>query len=241
MRSYSLWALLVIPLTYCFLLLLESPNRKMLWVLYAAFAVLLIYTQVFGIFLLAAQWLAVTPGYIKRLGIWKILLTIAAIGILSVPMAIVMLFRDSGQLDWVPPISVAGVWEVFRNIVGTDILGRSDLSAIVALFALYVLAWVVAIAGVFRHGSASPAASGSRMAVKVLAWSLVFPLAAMIAVSFRRPIVYPRYLLMSLPAAVLLAGQGLVVIARLVPRGRPGFFCQLRRDDGARPPRCPQV
>src|SRR5580704_366809 len=115
-RCYSLWLLLTVLSTYCFLALLESPQRKALWLLYILCAVLLIYTQVFGVFFLGAQWLAVAFR-IRRLGIWKILTTLVAIGILSVPMAIVILTQNKGQLAWIPPVSLAGFWKVFRSIV----------------------------------------------------------------------------------------------------------------------------
>lgn len=219
LRSYSLWVLLVVVSTYCFLALIENPNRKSLWVLYIVLALLVIYTQVFGIFLLAAQWLSVIPQ-IKRLGLGKILLTFAAIGILSAPMAFVMVTENKGQLDWVPRLSMGGMWEVFRNLVGTDVLGSHDLFAIVVLTALYVIAWIFALSVLFRAPNDLGGEPGSKQVITVLAWSLIFPFVAMTAISFAKPVLYPRYLLMSVPAAVLLAGQGLVMIGRQGSRGR---------------------
>jgi len=226
LRSYSLWVLLAVLLTYSFLILIESPHRKALWLLYILLAVLLFYTQVFGIFLLCAHWLAVMPR-IRRLGVRKILLTFAAIGILCAPMAVVMLTQNKGQLDWVPPVSIAGFWEVFRNIVGTDALGRHDLAATVLLTALYVVAWIVAIWGIFRSGNDRTGHATARTTVSVLFWSLVFPIVAISALSFVKPVLYPRYLLMCVPAAVLLAGQGLVTMEQRVTRGRLVFSTAL--------------
>jgi mannosyltransferase len=219
MRCYSLWILLAVLSTYCFLALLESPHRKVLWLLYIFLAVLLIYTQVFGIFLLSAHWLAVIPR-IKRLRIWKILAMIAAIGLLCLPMELVMLLRNRGQLGWIPPVSISGVWEVFRSIVGTDVLGPHDLATTLVLSILYVVTWILAVSGIFRAKHFQSSESAAKTAVVVLTWSLVFPFVVITAISFARPILYPRYLLMSLPAAVLLAGQGLSTIERSVARGR---------------------
>lgn len=226
LRSYSLWVFLAVLSTYCFLALLESPRRKILWLLYILLAVLLIYTQVFGVFLLAAHWLAVASR-IRTLGVWKILSTFVAIGILSAPMAVVMLTQNKGQLDWVPPVSLASFWEVFRNIVGTDVLGPHDLAATVALSILYVAAWIVAIWGIFHTTGDQAGEVPITNPVTVLSWSLLFPLVTITALSFAKPVLYPRYLLMCLPAAVLLAGQGLALIQRLLPRGRVIFSAAL--------------
>jgi len=226
LRCYSLWVLLAVLLTYCFLALLESPHRKVLWLLYIFLAVLLIYTQVFGIFLLAAQWLPVLPR-MKSLGIWKILSTFAAIGILSVPMAIVILTQNKGQLNWVPPVSLASFWEVFRNIVGTDVMGSNDLLFMAVLSALYVVAWIVAIWGTFRSANPRTSEPAFRTTMTVLTWSLFFPIIIMTVISFKSSVMYPRYLLMSLPAAILLAAQGLATIEQLVPRGRLVFSAAL--------------
>jgi 4-amino-4-deoxy-L-arabinose transferase-like glycosyltransferase len=202
LRSYSLWVLLAVLTTYCFLALLESPQRKILWFLYILLAVLMIYTQVFGVFLLAAHWLAVAAR-IRTLGVWKILSTFAAIGILSAPMAVVMLTQNKGQLDWVPPVSLASFWEVFRNIVGTDVLGPHDIAATVALSILYVAAWIVAILGIFHAGGDQAGETRVTNPVTVLSWSLLFPLVNITALSFAKPVLYPRYLLICLPCSLV--------------------------------------
>ena len=54
----------------------------------------------------------------------------------------------------------------------------------------------------------------------MLAWTLAFPVLAMTLLSLVKPILYPRFLLMCVPAAVLLAAQGFATIDKYVPRGR---------------------
>src|SRR5262249_320246 len=153
-----------------------SPERKSLWFLCCGLAVLLIYTQVFGVFLLAALWLAVLPSRLPQLGVWRILLSNLALGIASLPLAYVMLTEDKGQLLWIPPGRLKGIWEVFRNIIGTDILSSQYWLAIAVLTALYVASWIVAVGSVSQPGDAGTTKSSDRIAVLVLAWSLVFPL-----------------------------------------------------------------
>lgn len=224
LRSYSLWPLLIVLSTYSFLALLESPDRKVLWAWYVFFSVLAIYTQVFTVFVLCAQWLALTPGMAKRLGALKILATIAVIGTLTLPIAKVMVLNNSGQLDWVPRLSAGGVSDVFQSLVGAEAFGPQDFVASLLLSALEVLTWIFAIWGLRRTRNRYVEESTTRTVVSVLAWCLFFPLVAMTAISFWKPIIYPRYLLMSLPAAVLLAGQGLTTIERRIPRGRQVSF-----------------
>jgi uncharacterized membrane protein len=99
MRSYTPVTLLVVLSTYAFLGVLEVPERRAFWVLYALSSAIAIYAQVLVVFVLCSQWLILTPG---RLGSFRLLSVGTAIGILAAPMAAVMLLQNKGQLDWVP-------------------------------------------------------------------------------------------------------------------------------------------
>jgi 4-amino-4-deoxy-L-arabinose transferase-like glycosyltransferase len=218
-RSYSLLALLVVLSTYTFLALLDSPDRKGLWMLYVLFSTLAFYAQTFTVLILCGQWLGLGPRRIKRLGVLKLLSAGAAIVILAAPLLAVMILENKGQLDWVPPLSFAGTMNVLWGIVGANILALHSSVASMLLLTLYVIGWIFAVWGIFRNerlGIGKPTA----VTVWVLVWSLAFPLVAMAAISFLKPILYPRYLLMCVPAAVLLAGQGLTTIERCVARGQ---------------------
>jgi hypothetical protein len=227
LRAYSLWPLLIVLSTYSFLALLESPDRKVLWALYVLFSSLAIYTQVFTIFVLCAQWLALTPGIIKRIGVLKILAAIVTIGILTLPIALVMVLNNNGQLNWVPRLSAGGVWYVFQGLIGNEALGPQGFLAGLLLSALEVPAWIIAIWGARHTRNICAEEPTTRTTVSVLAWCLFFPLMAMTAISFVKPILYPRYVLMCVPAAVLLAGQGLTTIEQRIPRGRQVSFVTL--------------
>ena len=220
LRSYSLLVLLVVLSTYAFLALLEHPERKILWAFYVLLSSLCLYTQTFAIFVLAAQWLAIGSAKVKRLGILKSLAAIAAVGILSAPMAAVMLMRDQGQLVWIPRPSLAGSLVVLRSIVGAGSFPPRESALSALLLVLYVLAWLLAIGSLLHTRGDRAQDSMARAPLVLIVWWLVFPFAAMLALSFLKPILYPRYLLMSVPAAVLLAAQGLVTLERFIPRGR---------------------
>jgi uncharacterized membrane protein len=220
LRSYSLLMLVVVLSTYVFLALVNSSGRRGLWVLYVLLGTLALYAQIFAVFILCGQWLALKPGGIKRVGILKILAAGAAIAILSAPLIAVTVLQNKGQLDWVPPPSLGGILNALWGIAGADILALHALVESVLLLTLYVVAWIFAFRRLSHarpSGIEEPIASAG---VSVLAWSLAFPLVAMTAISFVKPVLYPRYVLMCVPAAVLLAGHGIATIARCVPRGR---------------------
>jgi mannosyltransferase len=220
LRSYSLLTLLVVLSAYAFQAVLESPDRKLLWALYVLFSALAIYAQVFAAFVLCAQWLALTPGRIKRLGPLKLLGAGVAIGILTTPLAAVMLMENKGQLDWVPRPSLAGIFEVFRGITGTEALDSKNSIGSMLLLVLYAGTWIIAVCGLLHAKRTRSDKPLTWMTVSGLAWWLGFPIVAMTGISFLKPILYPRYLLMCVPAAVLLAGQGLVTIEYRLSRGR---------------------
>jgi len=220
LRSYSLLTLVVILSTCSFLALLESPRRKDLWVLYVLLSALAIYAQTFSVFLLAGQWLALLPTRIKRLGVLRLLTAGTAIGILTSPLLAVMILENKGQLDWVPRLTPTSILNVFRGIVGADTLAMQSSMASALLLALYVAAWIFAVWGLFRAERPEVDQPTTGGAVTVLTWTLAFPVVAMTAISLAKPILYPRFLLMCVPAGVLLAAQGLATIEKHLARGR---------------------
>jgi 4-amino-4-deoxy-L-arabinose transferase-like glycosyltransferase len=223
LRSYSLLPLLVVLSTYIFLALLDTPHRKDLWVLYVLCSALAIYAQVFAVFVIGAQWMALRPGTIKRLGILKLLVAAVSITVLVIPIFLVMVLRDSGQLDWVPRLSLEGILNAIWGIVGGEILSLQNPHGASLLLLLYVMSWVFAVWGIFRAGqTVTEQQPSSSTTLSVLGCSFLYPVVAMIAISFIKPILYPRYLLMCTPAAVLVTSQGIVTLSQWRPRvGRP--------------------
>jgi uncharacterized membrane protein len=223
LRSYSLLPLLAVLSTFIFLGLLDTPRRKDLWVLYVSCSALAIYAQVFAVFLIGAQWMALRPKTIKQLGILKPILAAVSITVLVAPMFLVMALRDSGQLDWVPRLSLEGVLNAVWGIVGGEILALQNPPGAALLLLLYVMSWMFAVWGIFRTGQTVMEQQPSpTIMLSVLGCSFLYPVVAMIAISFFKPILYPRYVLMCAPAAVLVASQGIVTLGRWRPRvGRP--------------------
>jgi mannosyltransferase len=219
LRSYSLIVLLLVLSASAFLAAMETPHRSHLWVIYAVLSALAIYTQVFAVFVIASQWLVLTPGRIKRLGFTRLFLVAAGLSLMVTPVAAVLVLENKGQIDWVPRPSGAGVFDVLQNLSGTVAGAQVTLRGVI-LLALYGLVWALAVVGALRGTQDRDGKPATNVAVSLLISWLAFPLAAMLLVSFAKPIFYPRYLLMCVPAVVLLAGQGLAVLYQQAKRTR---------------------
>jgi mannosyltransferase len=223
-RSYSFLALLLILSAYAFLAAIQNPGRTSLWALYVLLSTLAIYTQVFAVFVLASQWLVLTPHRIKKVGFLKLLSTGAVIGILAVPMAAVIVLHGKDQVatwsDFYHRPGLADISEVLQRIVGAKAGDVSTSVPGVILSALYLFACVFALRSLFRPAPGHTVDPETNPSIALLAWWLIFPIVAMFCFSFLEPIFYPRYLLMCTPAAVLLAAEGLVAVGRLSPRAR---------------------
>jgi len=220
LRSYSLLTFLLIVSSYLFLKVLDTPGRKSLWLVYVVCSALSIYAHVFAVFVLASQWLVLTPDRIKRSGAVRLLVAGAVMGILTAPIAAVVLLEHKEQLNWAPPLSPASVWEIFQDLVGAGAAASQSLTLSIVLLSLYVATWVLAVVFFLRARQSRIAGSMTSVTLSLLASWLAFPIAAMMGISALKPILAPRYLLMCVPAAVLLAGWGLVALEERVPRGR---------------------
>lgn len=223
LRSYTLVALLAVLSTYAFLAMLEKPERRIFQALYVLSSTLAVYAQVLAVFVLCSQWLALTPSRIRRFGVFRFVGIGAAVGVLLAPMGAVMVLENKGQLDWVPHPNAARELDVLLNMAGANALG-SHWTLNVLLLVLYAGAWAVALGSIsIRRKDSGPATEseeGVDFATRVLAFGFIFPIVAITAVSLHKPILVPRFLLMCVPAAILLAAQGVRTIEQRVPRGR---------------------
>jgi mannosyltransferase len=218
LRSYSLLAFLLILSMYLFLLALESPERRILWFLYACVSALAIYSQVFAVFVLAGEWLVLTPSRIKRAGILKLLGAAASVGLLILPMAAVMLLRNSGQLDWVPRPSVLGTLGVLLNVAGIQPEDAQISPAGVLLLGIDFALLAVTLAYTFLPSRRDSEGRETTLPALFLSACLFFPIFAMLLLSFKKPIFVPRYLSMCVPAFVLLMSHAVITLERIFSR-----------------------
>jgi len=195
-------------------------------VLYVLFSAAAVYAHFFAVLAIAAQWLALV-AYPRRIPWCRLLLCGFFMAVLLLPAAWFVLTRNSGQLDWVPPLSALMVLKVITMLSGHAV-------AVV----IYVPLWIVAV----RHaiclqrrerqlspanqirvsrGSAGGSTTSSTLACCDTAWPFwfllswaVLPFLISAAISLSRPVVHPRFLIVSLPAAVLLGAAGIDALGK---------------------------
>jgi len=209
-RAYSLSMLLAVVSSLLLLRSLERGSRKS-WLAYVVVSVLMVYAQVFGGWVLLAQWFSV----LLLRGIrWKpFLCSAAAICFLISPLAYCLLFvSDRSQLSWLAKPSPQDLYRFCLDMTGS---GGSPL-----LWAYLILVGIAIAANVVRSRS-EPDSSEIWKCRFLLIW-LILPIAVVLAISLRWPMFEPRFLISCLPPLVLLASQ---TLARI--RGRVVFSAAL--------------
>lgn len=193
-RSYAL-AVFLVCLGTLFLLRGLSQDRIRDFVLYAGTMVLAIYSLALTVLVP----LALAPAAILRLPARRLrLLLIAAAALVVLLPALFVVWRQSTHIAaWIPPLSGHMLLRVWRFLT----LRKFGF--------LYALAWAAALWAAWR---------GRRTALfwptLLAACWLVLPLAALIALSIYKALLIPRVMLMCVPAAALLAAQGLESLRR---------------------------
>jgi hypothetical protein len=212
-RSYSMVAFLVTASSLLFLDGLEN-SRTRVWLLYIAVSTLAAYCHLFAGLVILAQALALIVSPQAVTARWRALMSMAAIGMLSLPLLYLFYLRVRDPfipMNWIPPLGPHDVVDVFHRLSGHAEIpgqkgGRLLLVATCSVCVLFAWnAWIM-------QGRKSR--MGSRwQATFVLLW-LFTPVLVLVALSLRSPILLPRYILISLPALMLVVAEGI----RTVPR-----------------------
>jgi hypothetical protein len=202
-RSYALLVLLVTVSTLYFVKAIREPSPRH-WVAYGVASALAVYSHLFGALVPAAHWVSLL--FIRPRAVpWKgLIASTLATGALMAPMALFLLARSDWGLDWytVRP-GAASVARVLYVLAG----GALPL----VTYFLAALVGAVAAVKLWRTSWGAPQAWGHGL---LFCW-LVVPMAIAFVASYRSPMFISRYLIVVLPALVLLVASGL---ARL--RGR---------------------
>lgn len=222
-RSYSLLTLLLVLSTYFFVRATESPHTRKLWLLYVTFSALAVYAHAFAIFVLAAQVLSLGLTRLRHLGLTNALKWFGLLASLIAPLYIFLPAQNKGNLNWIPFPTISALLDDLYKITGSE---RDELIIcylLLILFALYRAAGNLARyetsdstlgneTSAAKGEAATAARSRTWWNVRLIAAWLMFPFAAMCAISFIKPILVERYLLMCVPALALLAGYALAEI-----------------------------
>jgi mannosyltransferase len=189
-RAYSLGMLLAVLTVGSFVRLLRTHSP--VWaVAYVVTGLLLVSDLVLGVLLLAALGLVAVLRPEGR--VRPVLAALAVQAAVVLPVLYLVLSTDPGVVDWIPRPTVRDVAEIPLLLVGGSVI------AVLAVGA--ALIWSVVQLG--RQGATRAVDTWI-----VVAWAVVPP-ALLVAVSFVKPLLIPRYLLFVLPAVGLLAGLAL--------------------------------
>lgn len=195
LRGYTLVVFLGATSTLLLILGVEE-NRKRYWVLYWVVSVLAVYTHFFGGLAVAAQWASLCwapPRSVpwKRLGI-----STAAIAASIVPAVLFVLTNKGQQVDWIPSPGLRQLANVISEFAGSP-----------SALPVYLALWFFGLRYCARAKSPDRRDPQRWHAALVVSWFFL-PVLLALVVSLKRPMLVPRYLLVSAPAAVLLAGIG---------------------------------
>lgn len=195
MRAYPLFVFWIILSYLLFLRAAEKPTAAN-WALYALAGSVAVYIHFFALFVFPAQYVAVLWLPRRSPALWRGLLASAAfIAVTAVPVFIFVLTKDTDQLAW-----ITSTWAgVPKTVV---LLAGSSVMVPVAGFL-----WYLAIRN-WRRDLESGSSLATWHQALVIAW-LVVPFALVLMCGLRRPILSSRFMLFCVPAAVLLAAQGL--------------------------------
>jgi len=204
-RGYGLLVFLSALGSLLFVRCIENPTARNWW-LYTLGSVLIVYSHFYGVLAVAAHWLSLillpreyrpSPPPLRWLRFF-------AYG--TAPIAIFLCRAGTQPMNWLPRPNAASIRYFFECLVGNG--GY-------LLLGTYVLAWAAAAYARVRSD-------------KQQCWHydlmflwVVFPIAVVLGISQFKSIFLARYLIVCLPASVLLAAAG---ISRLRLRFRVGVL-----------------
>lgn len=206
-RSYSLMILMLVLAALFLARSLRQPifRNLSLYVLCAAFAV---YNHLYAVLALGAQLVSLVIIPAREMPWKKLLAALFALGALLVPAAAYVVWRNTGQLEWIPPPKP---WELIHWGVFLAGAGSTGVAYVLLVICLIVTAMS------FRKSRQTWPLQGRSLA----SWRLAFPFVWLIApvafafpFSYYKPIFFFRYLIICLPAFLL-------VLAHAIARWRP--------------------
>jgi len=211
-RAYTLQTLLLILAAYFLICAMESEESTGYWIAFTVTAALSFYAHIFSLLVLLAYALAIAfskPYRIQRR-------TIAMVAILfehlAAPMALFVLMQHGGsQLAWLHRPSLGDISQFLLLLTG-----QGGVWLIVIYLSLAGLA--------FTHppGVSQPdqgrKTGKEKWALRLVLWWLLLPPLLTLAASAIKPLFFPAYMLMCVPALVLLAARGLTHLYALPTR-----------------------
>lgn len=200
-RSYSLLLFLLVLSAYLLSGAVESNSRAG-WVAFSVVAALSVYAHLFAVLVLAAFALCILFCRPYRIPGRDLLLTAILFEHMVAPMAIFVLLRHSNQIDWIEKPS----WAEFSGFLEL-LTSQGGVILVVAYLSLCALAFFLAV---------SPEQSGKEsFALRLLGLWLVLPPLLTLAASPIKHLFDPGFMVICVPAMVMLAARGLVKLGNV--------------------------
>lgn len=208
-RGYMLTVLLVTVSSYLFVRSVDQPKWRW-WLGYAVVSGLAIYAHFFAALVVLAHLVALLLRDWRRLPHRVLFVAYGLIGLFGLPLFVFILTADRSRIDWIEPPTVVRIATVFAALSGAT-TGPYSYPELALLFSFLVAAMfaLYAMVRAWRRR-----ADRLWPQLFLLVWLLV-PVSTSLAVSVVKPVFVSRYLLVVLPALVLLAALGL---SRMQPR-----------------------
>jgi mannosyltransferase len=218
-RGYSLVVLLVTLSSLFFVRAIQKPTAGN-WLWYVAFSSLAIYVHVFAVLAVAAQFVSIMLLPNKEIGWRRILPAFSAVTALSLPLAFLMYERMRSpfvDFGWLPRPTLRRVYDLFYALSGNASYYGMDPGKAPGGKFLLVIFFVAAAVGAVALVKTMFARGRSIQTWRLgflLSWLLV-PIALTLAVSLLGPSMFiNRYLLICVPALVLIVAAGVDQIER---------------------------
>ena len=201
-RAYTLVVFLCALSSWLWVRCMDDPTPRN-WRLYTLASILTVYSHFYGILVVLAQWLSlIQVPREKRPPTAFRYLRFFAYGML--PIAVFLWRAGSQPMNWLHRPDGPVLRHFFQSMAGNG-------GAI--LLGLYILTWIAAAYARVRSERAQ------RWRYDFLFIWLAFPIVAVVAASQFRSIFLARYLIVCLPASVLLAAAGIARLRNVIQAG----------------------
>lgn len=206
-RAYSLLVLAVAASTYLFVCLIEEPSIGMACG-YGVAAALTLYCHYFGTLAIAAHFaslLALPRGRIP----WKHLaLAVLIIAILGAPVGWMIHIQDSAHLEWVAKPSLLELYHLGVFLAAET--GKGAGPVLLALELVLIAIFLRRLAALANYRQ-----SMEFWKYGLVASGLFTPVVISLLVSMVKPVFFHRFLIICLPAWLLMAAIGVELIGNL--------------------------